>query len=107
VTKRTGKTKGGSVSRSHFVLSGAIRDLEVEIRSLNKQKGASKRSLKSVTSAVSVDRRRERELQQQIAKLIEKGARFNEKRKKLQVKIDKLSDKIGKISKIKSEMSDI
>ena len=89
------------------VLTGAIKDLEVEIRKLGKEKSALKQELNEVSSSIEVDRDREKELQRKIAQLIEKEAKFNDKRKHLQMKIDDVSDKITKISKIKSEMSDI
>lgn len=88
-------------------LSGAIKDLETEIRKLGKDKTGLKKTLTGVASAINVDRSKERELQQKIASLIDREAKLNQRKKSLQVKIDSLSDKLGKISKIKSEMSDI
>ena len=99
-----GKRRSNS---SHSALSSAIKDLETELNSLSKEKTTSKRLLDSIISAVNIDRSKERELQQRIARLIEKEADLNEKKKKLQVKIERVSDKISKISKIKSEMSDV
>lgn len=89
------------------ILSGAVKDLTVEINKLGKEKSVHKRTLVSVSSAINVDREKEKELQQKIAKLIEREAKLNQKKKKLQTKIDSVSDKINKISKIKSEMADI
>lgn len=99
-------SKNGELGRKS-VLSSAIKDLESEIRKLNKDKSNFQKSLSDTSSAIDVDRDRERELQQKIAKLIDKEAKLNQKKKNLETKIEKLSDKIGKISKIKSEMADI
>lgn len=91
----------------HSALSGAIKDLEVEIKKLGREKNELKKNLSNISSAINVDREKEKELQQKIAKLIEKEAKLNQRKKNLQAKIDSVSDKINKISKIKSEMGDI
>ncbi len=88
-------------------LTGAIKDLEAEIKKLGKEKSSLKQELNEVSSAIEVDHDREKELQRKMAQLIEKEAKLNDKRKHLQMNIDDVSDKITKISKIKSEMSDI
>lgn len=88
-------------------LSGAIKDLEVEIKKLGRERGALKQSLGETGSAIEVDREKEKQLQEKIAKLIEREAGLNQKRKIIQSKVDKVSDKLNKITKIKSEMSDI
>ncbi len=92
---------------SKSVLSAAIRDLNVEISNLNGEKAGMQKQLKEISSDMDVDRVKERELQEKIAKLIEREAKLNQEKKNLEVKIDKIADKIGKISKIKSEMSDL
>lgn len=88
-------------------LSGAIKDLGSEIRSLSKERIVLKANLKSVSSSLDGDHDKERELQKKIARLIEKEASLNKKKKTLQAEVDRVSDKVNKISKIKSEMSDI
>ena len=102
--KRVGKTRKVSQKSA---LSGAIRDLENEINKLGKDKSNLKRMLSSIASSINVDHSKERELQQEIARLIEKEAQLNQRKKNLQAKIDSVADKLNKISKIKSEMSDI
>lgn len=97
--------KDNSANKS--ALAGAMRDLENEISRLRREKNEINKILESISSTLNVDRGKERELQERIAKLIEKEARLNEKKKSLQAKIDGVSDKIGKISKIKTEMADI
>ena len=62
---------------------------------------------KGVLGSIGGDRKKERELQQRIARLIEKEAKLNQRKKLLQTKIDRVSDKMNKISKIRSEMSDL
>jgi len=102
--------KGKNKSRSDgntSALSSAIKDLQSEIAKLNKEKTDLKRNLDSTSSAIDVDREKERELQQRIANLLEREAELNKKKKNLQTKIDKVSDKANKISKIKAEMADI
>jgi len=94
-------------NESKFVLSAAIRDLNVEISNLNREKAGMQKQLKEISSDMDVDRGKERELQEKIAKLIEREAKLNQEKKNLEVKIDKIADKIGKISKIKSEMSEL
>lgn len=103
--KGTKRTKEKTVKKS--ALSSAIRDLETEIRNLSRGKTDLKKSLKSVSSAIDFDREKEKNLQQKIARLIEKEANLNQKKKNLQTKFDKLCDKMSKISRIKSEMADI
>lgn len=104
--KRVVKGKGkDKVSSS--ALSGAINDLSLEIRSLSKEKSNLKNILGEVLSNIDVDHGKEKELQEKIAKLIEKEASLNQKKKDLQTKIEKVSDKMNKITKIKSEMSDV
>ncbi|MDP4039575.1 MAG: hypothetical protein Q8P57_03280 [Candidatus Pacearchaeota archaeon] len=94
-----------SVGKS--ALYGAVRDLETEIKKLNKEKSDLKRESASTSSSLETSRAQERALQQRIARIIEKQASLNQKKKTLQVKIDRDADKINKISKIKSEISDI
>ena len=103
---KKGKKVGHNKSQKS-ALSGAIRDLETEIKRLNKEKNDLKRSVSSTSSAIEGDREQEKVLQQKIARLLEREAKLNQKKKNLQGKIDKLSDKVGKISKIRSEMSDV
>jgi chromosome segregation ATPase len=88
-------------------LSGAIKDLNLELKNLSRQKSDLKRSLGGANVSIDSDRRKEQQLQQQIARLIEKEARINKRKKGLQTKIDKVSDQMNKISKIRSEMGDI
>lgn len=108
VARKTKRNKPrGSKLNTNSALAGAMRDLELEINRLSKEKTVSKKELDETTSAVNIDRKKERELQEKIARLIEKEAMLNEKKKKIQVKVDRLSDQISKISKIKSEMIDI
>ena len=101
VKKSSGKTKGKDV------LSGAIKDLESEIKRLNKDKLSLKKELGNVSSKIDLDRTAQKNFQQKIANLIEKESRLNQRKKNIQTKIDKVSDQMGKISKIKLEMSDI
>lgn len=104
--KRASKSKA-SVSMKKSPLSGAIKDLETEIRKLSRERTDLKAELTHVGTAIDVDRSKERELQQRIAILIEKEAKLNQRKKNLQTKIDRVADKVNKISKIKSEMADI
>ena len=105
--KRVKKKAEKSSLDKHSALSGAIKDLEVEIRKLGREKSDLNKNLSVVSSAIDVDRDKEKELQQKIAMLIEKEAKLSHRKKNLQAKIDSVSDKINKISKIKSEMADI
>tara|TARA_Y100000034_G_scaffold20974_2_gene24075 strand:+ start:1068 stop:1421 length:354 start_codon:yes stop_codon:yes gene_type:complete len=101
--KRTSKKQ----TKKKSALSGALKDLEREIRTLNKEKAELKRSSSSTSTMLDMTRQQERALQQRIARIIEKQARLNQRKKSLQVKIDRDADKINKISKIRSEISDI
>lgn len=98
--------KGKSISRKS-VLSGAVKDLDNEIRSLGKQKRDIKGNVGKTSSMIEMDRRTQRDLQRKISKLMDKEARLNQKKKKLQTKMDKISDNLNKISKIRSEMMDL
>ena len=88
-------------------LSGAIKDLEIEISELGKEKREIQQSLNKISSAINVDHQLEKEMQEKIARLAEKEARLNQKKKNLQTDIDSVSDKLNKIAKIKCEMADI
>jgi len=88
-------------------LSSALKDLEFEMRKLNSEKSDFKDALSRVSSSLNANHNLERDLQKKIARIIEKEAKLNRKRKALTSRIDKISDQLSKISKIKSEMSDI
>lgn len=101
--KRTIKKK----PEKNSALSGAIKDLEKEIQSALKEKTTLKKTLENVAGAINIDRTKEKELQEKIARLMEKEASLNARKKKLESQIDTVSDKISKITKIESEMKDI
>lgn len=102
--KKVNENRGkGNIS----ALSGAIKDLDVELKKLARDKSSVKQSLEEITSTMEGDHKKEKELQDKIAKLIEKEATLNQKKKGLQNKMDKVADKINKIEKIRSEMSDV
>ncbi len=106
--KRVGLKKEKVDSKNkNYALSGAMRDLQTEIRKLGKEKSQLKEELGNVSQTLDVDRVKERELQEQFASIVEKEARLNERKKNLQTKIDNISNKMVKMSKIKSEMSDV
>lgn len=107
VTGRRVKKRVSTKAPKNLALSGAIRDLQSEIRNLGREKSELKNTIQRTTSSIDLDREQEKLLQQKIAKLIEKEAVLNKKKKNLQTKIDRVSDKMNKISKIRSEMSDI
>ncbi len=88
-------------------LSSAIKDLEFEVKKLGSEKSEFKTALSRVSSSLDSSHNLERDLQRKIARIIEKEAKLNKKRKVLGTKIDGISDKLNKISKIRSEMSDI
>ena len=102
--KNRGAKKG---LKANSALSGAISDLGEEIKKALKEKAALKKTLETVTGAMTVDRTKEKELQEKIARLIEKEASLNARKKKLESDIDRVSEKINKVSKIKAEMKDI
>ena len=99
--------KGGHAPSSSSLLATAIKDLEVQMGALKRDKTQFQGELKKTSSAIDVDRDLEKSLQERIARLLAKEARLNEKKKKLVTQIDQVSDKLNKVSKIKSEMSDI
>ena len=99
--------KGERIQSSSSLLSTAIKDLEVQMSALKRDKTQFQGELKKTSSAIDVDRELEKALQEKIARLLEKEARLNEKKKKLTTQIDQVSDKLNKVAKIKSEMSDI
>lgn len=99
--------KGERLPSSSSLLSTAIKDLEVQMGALKRDKTQMQGDLKKTSSAIDVDRELEKSLQEKIARLIEKEAKLNEKKKKLTTQIDQVSDKLNKVAKIKSEMSDI
>jgi len=111
VTKRRRSSVKKGVSRSSKIstapLSSAIKDLNSEVKKLSSEKSSLRDALKSVSFSLDGNRNLERELQKKIARLIEKEAKLNKKRKVLGMKIDGISDKLNKISKIRSEMSDL
>ncbi len=104
--KRTrGRKSTKKISSGAF--SGALRDINVEIKTLNHQKSKLKKFLINLNTSIDSEREREKVLQEKIAALIAKEAQLNERKKKLQTQIDDLADRMGKVSKIKSEMSSI
>jgi len=82
-------------------------DLSSELRKLMGEKSSFKEALHRVSASLDSGHNEERELQRKIARVIEKEAKLNKKRKVLAMRIDRISDRLNKISKIKSEMSDI
>ena len=99
--KRAGSKKEKVDSKNkNYALSGAMRDIQTEIRKLGREKSQLKDELSNVSQSIDVDRVKERELQEQFASLVEKEAKLNEKKKNLQTKIDNISNK-------KSEMADV
>ncbi|HIG52107.1 TPA: hypothetical protein EYQ19_01665 [Candidatus Pacearchaeota archaeon] len=101
------KTVRKKVTTKKPLLSEALKDINTEIRNLSGNKTFLKKDLRGVLGSIGGDRKKEKELQQRIARLIEKEAKLNQRKKILQTKIDRVADKMNKISKIKSEMSDI
>ena len=99
--------KRGDLPSSSFLLSTALKDLEIQIKALKRDRDKLRNDLKRVSSAIDVDRGLEKELEQKIASLVEKEARLSEKRKKITTDIDFVSERLGKVSKIKSEMADV
>jgi len=106
-TRRVASRKRTVTGGKKSSLSSAIRELEAEIRNLNKEKSDLKKDSRKTAGSLQSSRNQERALQQRIARIIEKQARLNQRKKNLQVKIDRDADKINKISKIKAEISDI
>jgi len=100
-------SKGSNLNKKSSALSGAIKDLNEEIQKASKEKSTLKKNLENISTAINVDRSKEKELQEKIAKLIQREASLNERKKKLESDIDRLSEKINKVSKIKAEMKDI
>lgn len=100
------KRRGGLPSSSS-ILSTALKDLDVQIKSLKRDKLRLQTDLKKISSAIDVDRDLEKQFEEKIARLLEKEATLNQKKKKAQLSIDQVSDKLNKVSKIKSEMSDL
>jgi phage shock protein A len=95
------------VIREKSVLSGAIKDLENEIKSLGKDKASIRKSIDKLSLGISESRKKELLLQKSLATIHEKEAKLIERKKSLESKSDKVSDKLGKMSKIRSEMKDI
>ncbi len=95
------------VAHDKSALSGVIKDLEVQITTLNKEKLSLKKSIEKTTSNISEGRQKELALQKLLANLAEKEAKLAEHKKALLSASDKIADKLGKMSKIKSEMKDI
>ncbi len=100
-------SKRQNSSKKSFALSGAIKDLNEEIQKASREKSALKKNLENISGAINVDRSKEKELQERIAKLIQREASLNERKKKLESDIDRVSEKINKVSKIRAEMKDI
>ena len=90
-----------------FALSGALKDIEFELKSLGQKKTGLRKLLGGLDFAIGSDRTKQKELEERIARLIEKEAQLTERKKRMQSELDRVADKIGKISKIKSEMSNI
>ena len=100
-------SKGPDSNKKSSALSGAIKDLNAEIQKASKEKSTLKKNLENISGAINVDRSKETELQERIAKLIQREASLNERKKKLESDIDRVSEKINKVSKIRAEMKDI
>ena len=88
-------------------LSGAMKDIDSEMSSLNRQKSSLKSSIVKTSTNISDNHKKESMLQRLIAKLTGRDAQLVHKKKDMESKSDKITDKIGKMSKIKSEMKDI
>jgi len=91
----------------NVLLKEAILDIDKELIRLNKDKSSLKRQISGIDVNVGDAQKLEKELQERIARLLEKEAGLIERKKNTQVKIDRLSDKLGKIGKIKLEMADV
>ena len=95
------------MSDNKSVLSEAIKEIEVELNRLKREKGSLKQSFDKVSSDIDVERQREKEYEQKVGELIEKEAGLKKKKSEIESKIDRVNDKMGKMSKIKSEMREI
>ena len=94
-------------SESGFALTEALKDLEKEIRNLNRDRVELKKEGQEASANIEMSKAQERAMHQKIAGMVEHQARLNQKRKSLQMRIERDAHKISKIVKIKSEISDI
>ena len=113
--KKAKHAKKGKVSKKIFkkiardksMIREALTDLSKEISNINKQKRKLNDQMKSGDKTLDTYREFEKQLQQRIAKLMEREAFLREKRKKISLKEEILTDKLSKVEKIKSELNQI
>ena len=97
----------GVADYKEFALKKAIKDLDSQIKILQKDKITLKKTLEKVSENIEKDRKLEANFQTKLDHIIGKETKLNEKKKAIQYKLANISEKISKISNIKSEMTNI
>ncbi len=85
----------------------AEADIDKEINSINSEKKSLNEEIKNTDKTLEDYRQYEKQLQQRIAKLLEREAVFKEKRKNDSAKDEQLSEKLSKIKRIKAELDEV
>ena len=107
--RKKGAKKNVSQQRSSpkSMIKEALADINKEILNINREKRNLNKQIKGVDTDLGTSRKFERDLQQKIAKLLEKEAFLKEKKKGISQKEENLGDKLSKIEKIKFELNDL
>ena len=101
------KKKAAESASKKGLLKEAIEDINREINNINKEKKQLNDQIKDADKNLENYRQFEKELQQRIAKLLEREAFLKDKKKRVAVDEDRLSDRLSKVRKIRSELDDV
>ena len=97
----------GVADYKEFALKKAIKDLDSQIKILQKDKIALRKTLEKVSYNIEKDRKLANIYQTKLDRIVGKETKLNEKKKAIQYKLANISEKISKISNIKSEMTNV
>ena len=101
------KKKAVESQNKKGLLKEAIEDINREINNINKEKKQLNDQIKDADKNLENYRQFEKELQQRIAKLLEREAFLKDKKKRVAIDEDRLSDRLSKVRKIRSELDDV
>jgi chromosome segregation ATPase len=89
------------------MIKEALADINREILNISLEKKKLNKQIKGVDTDLDKSIGFEKNLQQEIAKLVEKEASLKEKKKRVFQEGDKLVDRLSKIEKVKFELNDL
>lgn len=105
--KKSTKKGVGLLKQQEKHISGAIRDLNRELKTLSRQKSEFEKDLGANKAKVKILQNKENRLKNSILKLVEKKERINQKRRNIFSKINRVKKKMRQVNKIKDKIKSI